>query len=123
MRTLAGRAGLPGSVSAFSLAGTAPPFDNATTGTAGGTLGRWVFGSINVQLQAADDCRYIINIEDGVASSNFVPAIKGGVTIRDATNPIVHTPFCFFVPTGRRYRFQAFGGAPMAFDAYSYADI
>lgn len=107
----------------YSLAGGAPAFTTLVTADAASDLGRWVFGTFAVANTAVNAAEVAVEIETGIATGVYTKAQRAFRPIA-AELRSAETPYCFFVPAGRRYRFIQLGlaGTTETVVHYSFAD-
>ena len=109
-------------VQSAALATTAP-LTNGTLVLAGGAIGRWVFGTVTLTSTLTNPASLLVEVETGPGSNSYVQVQKPLVGNLAAANHGLS--FCFFVPTGRRFRFTKGGlaGVTETVQSYSFMEM
>ena len=95
-----------------------PAIDGATLTTAGGNVGRRVYGTIDITTSLTVIARVDCSVETGIATGSYEVVQSVGVGLLLAGTS--QCAFCFFVPTGRRYKFAKVGSGTAAFNPYNF---
>jgi hypothetical protein len=96
---------------------SAPAIDGTLT-TAGGNVGRHVYGTIDITTSLTVIARVDCSVETGIGTGVYevVQSVGVGLLIAGTTPCAFH----FFVPTGRRYKFAKVGSGTAAFNPYNF---
>lgn len=109
----------------YQLAGTLPSFGTLITVPTDRTLGRLLFGSIEIKNSASNEARVDIEVETGVGTGSYTLAVRKQLPSAGTVRSSIDAYVCF-IPAGRRYRFiraALGGGATEAITQYNYMDL
>lgn len=96
----------------FSLANFTDPGNGTASAALGGTIGTLIFGYVTYTPDAATTQTQTFQVETAIASAAYTTVqVSGVVTAATNVGGAVTTPFCFFVPTGRKWKHNQVGAA------------